>query len=123
MGKDEKVYLGWEMFFDEKLTFKEKPTMMIKEIQEKVDWVNYIDAKAMKTMMKTSGEVFVIINEESSDPSKFIMSIMGPINNWTWVGFSKNMGKEFCNASSNVLFNIFNKMNSDLAYVDVSHNI
>ena len=123
MGKDGKVYLGWERFFDEKLTFKEKPTVMIKEIQEKVDWVNYIDAKAMKTMMKTSGEVFIIINEESSDPSKFIMSIVGPINNWTWVGFSENMGKEFCNASSNVLFNIFNKMNSDLAYVDVSHNI
>ena len=123
MGKDGKVYLGWERFFDEKLTFKEKPTVMIKEIQEKVDWVNYIDAKAMKTMMKTSGEVFVIINEESSDSSKFIMSIVGPINNWTWVGFSENMGKEFCNASSNVLFNIFNKMNSDLAYVDVSHNI
>ena len=28
-----------------------------------------------------------------------------------------------CNASPNVLFNIFNKMNSDLAYFDVSHNI
>ena len=39
---------------------------------------------------------------------EFIMSIMGPINNWTWVGFSKNIGKKFCNASSNVLFNIFN---------------
>ena len=114
MGKDGKVYLGWEMFFDEKLTFKEKPTVMIKEIQEKVDWVNYMDAEAMKTMMKTSGEVFVIINEESSDPSKFIMSIVGPINNWTWVGFSENMGKEFCNTCSNVLFNIFNKMNFDL---------
>ena len=123
MGKDGKVYLGWERFFDEKLTFKEKPTVMIKEIQEKVNWVNYIDAKAMKTMMKTSGEVFVIINEESSDLSKFIMSIVGPINYWTWVGFSENMGKEFCNASSNVLFNIFNKMNFDLAYLDVSHNI
>ena len=33
------------------------------------------------------------------------------------------MGKKVCNASPNVLFNIFNKMNSDLAYVDVSHNI
>ena len=33
------------------------------------------------------------------------------------------MGKKFCNASSNVLFNIFNKMNSDSAYFDVSHNI
>ena len=51
------------------------------------------------------------------------MFIVGPINNWTWVGFSNNMGKKFCNASSNVLFNIFNKMNSDLAYFDVSHNI
>ena len=28
-----------------------------------------------------------------------------------------------CNASPNVLFNIFNKMNFDLAYFDVSHNI
>ena len=28
-----------------------------------------------------------------------------------------------CNASPNVLFNIFNKMNSDLSYFDVSHNI
>ena len=27
------------------------------------------------------------------------------------------------NASSNVLFNIFNKINSDLAYFNVSHNI
>ena len=33
------------------------------------------------------------------------------------------MGKKFCNASSIVLFIIFNKMNSDLAYFDVSHNI
>ena len=33
------------------------------------------------------------------------------------------MGNEFCNASSNVFFNIFNKMNSNLAYFDVSYNI
>ena len=45
---------------------------------------------------------------------------MGPINNWTWVGFFENMGKEFCNTSSNVLFN---KMNFDLTYFDMSHNI
>ena len=82
-----------------------------------------MDAEAMKTMMKTCGDVFAITNEEPSDPSKFIRLIMGPINNWTWVGFSENMGKKFCNASSNVLFNIFNKMNSDLAYFDVSYNI
>ena len=29
VGKDRKVHLGWEMFFNEKLTFKEKPTMVI----------------------------------------------------------------------------------------------
>ena len=95
------------MFFNEKLTFIEKPTMVIKEIQEKVDWMTYIDAEIMKTMRKTSGEVFAITNEEPSDPSTFIMPIVGPINNWTWVGFFENMGKKFCNASSNVLFNIF----------------
>ena len=111
------------MFFNEKLTFKEKPTVVIKEIQEEVDWVNYMDAEAIKTMMTTSGDVFAITNKEPSDPSKFIMPSIGPINNWTWVGFSENMGKEFCNASSNVLFNIFSKMNSILAYFDMSHNI
>ena len=69
------------MFFNEKLTFKEKPTMVIKEIQEKVDWVKYMDAEAMKTIIKISGDVFTIIDEEPSDPSKFIMPIIGPINN------------------------------------------
>ena len=51
------------------------------------------------------------------------MPIVGPIINWTWVEFSENMGKTFSNTSSNVLFNIFNKMNSDLAHFNVSHNI
>ena len=37
VGKDGKVYLGWEIFFNENLTFKEKPTMVIKEVQEGVD--------------------------------------------------------------------------------------
>ena len=68
--------------------------------------MNYIDVEAMKTMMKTSGDMFAIANEEPSDPSKFIMPTIGPINNWTWVGFSENKGKKFCNASSNILFNI-----------------
>ena len=54
--------------------------------------MNYMDAEAMKTMMKMSGDIFAITNEEPSDPSKFIMPTMGPINNWTWVGFSENMG-------------------------------
>ena len=37
VSKDGKVYSGWEMFFNEKLSFKEKPTMVIKEIKEEVD--------------------------------------------------------------------------------------
>jgi len=36
-SKNGKVYLGWEMFFNEKLTFKEKPIMVIKEIQEEAN--------------------------------------------------------------------------------------
>ena len=51
------------------------------------------------------------------------MPVVGQFNNSTWVGFSKNVGKKVCNTSPNVLFNIFNKMNYDLAYFDVSHNI
>ena len=70
------------MFFNEKLTFKEKPTMVIKEVQEEVDWVNYMDVEVMKTMMKMSGDMFAITNEEPSGPSKFIVPTMGPINNW-----------------------------------------
>ena len=54
---------------------------------------------------------------------QFIMPVMGQLNNWTGVGFFEIVGKKMCNASPNVLFNIFNKMNSDLAYFDVSHNI
>jgi len=37
VGKDGRMYQGWGMFFNEKLTFKEKPTVEIKEVQEKVD--------------------------------------------------------------------------------------
>ena len=44
-------------------------------------------------------------------------------SNWNSVEFSKNMGEKFWNASSNVFFNIFIKMNSNLAYFDVSYNI
>lgn len=51
------------------------------------------------------------------------MPVMGQLNNWTSVGFSENVGKKVCNASPNVLFNIFNKMNFDLAYFDMSYNI
>ena len=51
------------------------------------------------------------------------MPAVGQLNNWNWVGFFENVGKKVCNASPSVLFNIFNKMNSDLAYFDVSINI
>ena len=95
VGKDGKVYLGWEMFFNEKLTFKEKPTVVIKEIQEKVNWVNYMDAEAMKTMMKTSGDVFAITNEKQSDPSKFICLLWGLLIIRLGLGFQKTWGKSF----------------------------
>ena len=69
------------MFFNEKFTFREKPTMVIKEVQEEVDWVNYMDAETMKTVMKMSGDVLAITNEKPSDPSKLITSTIRPINN------------------------------------------
>ena len=65
------------MFFNEKLTFKEKPTVVIKELQEEVNWVNYMDTEAMKTMVEMSGDMFAITNKELSDPSKFIMPSVG----------------------------------------------
>ena len=103
--------------------FKEKPTVVIKEVQEEVDVVYYMEVEAMETMLKMERDMFAITKEELSDPSTFIAPTVGYLNNWTLVGFSKNEGNKFCNASSNVLFNIFNKMNYDLAYFDVSHNI
>ena len=57
--------------------------------------MNYMDAEAMKTLMKMNGDMFAITNEEPSDPSKFIMIAVRPINNWTWVRFSKTWGKSF----------------------------
>ena len=82
-----------------------------------------MDVEAMETMLKMKGDVFAITNEEPSNHFAFIMPIMGQLNNWTWVGFFENVGKKMCNASPTVLFNTFNKMNSDLAYFDVSQNI
>ena len=32
VGKDGKLYPSWEIFSNEKLTFKEKPTVVIKEV-------------------------------------------------------------------------------------------
>ena len=31
------MYPDWEIFFEKKLTFKEKPIIMIKEVQEEFD--------------------------------------------------------------------------------------
>ena len=62
VGKDGKVYPSWEMFFNEKLTFKGKPTVVIKEVQEEVNWVDYMDVEAMETMLKMEGDVFAITN-------------------------------------------------------------
>ena len=44
VGKDGKAYPSWEIFFNEKLTFKEKPTVVIKE-----------------TMLKMEGDMFAIM--------------------------------------------------------------
>ena len=73
------MYLSWEIFFNEKLTFKKKPLVMIKE----VDWMECVDAEAMETMLKMEGDVFTITNEDPSDPYTFIMPIVGQLNNWT----------------------------------------
>ena len=74
---DGKMYPGWEIFFNEKLTFKEKPIVVIKEVQEEVNWEDYTDAEAIETMLKMEGDVFTITNEEPSDLSTFIVPTMG----------------------------------------------
>ena len=37
-----------EISFKEKLTFREKPTMIIKEIQEEANWMDCMDVVAME---------------------------------------------------------------------------
>ena len=95
----------------------------MKEDREQVDWMDNIDAEAMGVMLEVQGDMLAITIEEPSDPSTFIMPTSGQLSNWTRVVFYNSMGKVSCNASSNVLFNIFNEMNSYLAYFDVSYNI
>ena len=77
------MYLGLEMFFNEKLTFKEKPIVVIEEVQEKVDWVDYMGDEAMETILKMEWDVFAITDKEPNDPSTFIMLAEGHLNNWT----------------------------------------
>ena len=81
--------------------------------------MDYMDAEAMVTLLtpKMEGTMPTIICEEPSDPPTFIIPTDGHSSIWTWVGFSKVIGKISYNASSNVFFNIFNKMNFDLAYL------
>ena len=75
------MHPGWEIFFNEKLTFKEKPMVVIKEVQEELNWVDYMDAEAMETMLKMEGGVFAITNEEPSDPSTHTVPAVRQLNN------------------------------------------
>ena len=54
-----------------------------------------MDAETMETMLKMEGDMFAITNEEPSDLSTFIVPTKWHFNNWTWVGFSKNEGRNF----------------------------
>ena len=49
--------------------------------------------------------------------------LMGNLATGFGLGFLRTWERNFCNVSSDIFFNIFNKMNSHLAYFDVSHNI
>ena len=57
--------------------------MVIKEIREEVDYMDYMDAKAREAMLKVEGYVLAIIDEEPSDPFIFIMPTNGHLSNWT----------------------------------------
>ena len=47
--------------------------MVIKEVQEEVDWVDYINANAMWAMLKEEGDMLAMTIEEPNDPSTFIV--------------------------------------------------
>ena len=44
-----------------------------------------MDAEAIETMLNMEGDVLTITMEKPSDPSTFIMPVVGHLNNWTWV--------------------------------------
>ena len=46
--------------------------------------MDYMDAETMGTMLKMEGDVFAITIEEPSDPSTFIVPIVGRLNNCTF---------------------------------------
>ena len=54
-----KVYPSWEIFFEEKLTFKEEPTVVSEEVQKEVDWVDYMDAEVTSKLSRCTDN-FVI---------------------------------------------------------------
>lgn len=43
--------------------------MVIKEVPKEVDWVDYMEAEAMKTLLKMEGDVFAITIEAPNDAS------------------------------------------------------
>ncbi|KAL0008513.1 hypothetical protein SO802_010015 [Lithocarpus litseifolius] len=61
MDKDGKMYLGWEIFFGEKLTFKDNPIVVTEEVCEGADWMDYMNARAMEAKLtpKIEGDVLV----------------------------------------------------------------
>ena len=70
----------WEIFFNEKLTFKEKPMMVIKEIQKEVVWVDYMDTEIMETMLKMEGDVSPSLIDENHKAFKDPLHVpVGPI--------------------------------------------
>ena len=78
---DGKLYPRWEIFFEEKLTFKKKPIVVIMEVRREVAWMDYLDAEAIETILNMEGDVFVVTNEKPSYPSTFIMPNVGCLNN------------------------------------------
>ena len=44
-------------------------------VQEKVDWIDYMDAEVMETMLNMEGDVVAITVEEPSNPSAFIVPV------------------------------------------------
>ena len=68
---------------------------MIKEVQEEVDWMDYMDAEAMETILKMEGDVFTITNEELSDSSAFIAPSLGNLIIGLGLGFVKMGERKF----------------------------
>ena len=60
VGKDRKVNPSWEIF-KEKLTFKEKPMVVIEEIHEEVDWMDSMNTEAMEAILKVEGDILAIL--------------------------------------------------------------